>query len=185
MNELVIGAMAGCAATAPMTWAMEVMHRNLPHHERHPLPPWEIVERVAEKAVGQEPVGETEHFWLTLVAHFAYGAAAGSVFGPVAQRLALPRVLGGTAYGLVVWAGSYFGLLPALGIMRPATQHPMRRTALMIAAHLVWGSALGIFVELLENAGGLPSLGSRPQHRGGGDGEYPRRARVSDEAGTP
>ena len=55
-----------------------------------------------------------------------------------------------TLYGLAVWAGSYLGLLPALGIMSPATDHPLRRTALMIAAHLVWGSALGTFVDLLN-----------------------------------
>src|SRR5207237_6120242 len=37
MNEVMIGAAAGAAAAVPMTWAMEVMHRLLPDHERHPL----------------------------------------------------------------------------------------------------------------------------------------------------
>src|SRR5262249_36443677 len=82
-------------------------------------------------------------------------------------------VVKGTAYGLAVWAGSYLGLLPALGILSPATRHPPRRTALMIAAHVVFGSALGVFTDLLEKAGqgedGLRSLGARP--RSGGSAE--------------
>jgi len=43
----------------------------------------------------------------------------------------------------MVWGGSYLGLLPSLGILRPATDHPAQRNALMIAAHLVWGATLG------------------------------------------
>jgi hypothetical protein len=53
-------------------------------------------------------------------------------------------VLAGTLYGLVVWGASYLGLVPALGLLSPATRHPRRRNALMIAAHLVWGAALGL-----------------------------------------
>ena len=49
----------------------------------------------------------------------------------------------GVVYGLTVWAGSYLGLLPAAGILRPAAEHPPRRTALMIAAHVLWGGVLG------------------------------------------
>jgi hypothetical protein len=36
-----------------------------------------------------------------------------------------------------------------LGILRPATEHPARRNALMIGAHVVWGVALGLIVEQL------------------------------------
>lgn len=43
----------------------------------------------------------------------------------------------------MVWSGSYLGLLPALNILPPATEHPPGRNALMIAAHVVWGSVLG------------------------------------------
>lgn len=34
----------------------------------------------------------------------------------------------------------------------PATKHPARRNALMIAAHVVFGAALGLLVERLEKA---------------------------------
>jgi hypothetical protein len=57
----------------------------------------------------------------------------------------------GVALGLGVWTASYLGVLPALGILRPATEHPARRTALMIAAHVVWGSALGSTLQALDS----------------------------------
>jgi len=41
------------------------------------------------------------------------------------------------------------GMLPALGILHPATEHPARRNALMIGAHIVWGTTLGLAVEQL------------------------------------
>jgi putative membrane protein len=37
-------------------------------------------------------------------------------------------------------------MLAALGILKPATEHPPRRNALMIAAHLIWGAVLGALV---------------------------------------
>jgi hypothetical protein len=39
---------------------------------------------------------------------------------------------------------SYLGGLPALGIQRPATEHNRARRRLMIAAHVVYGAALGL-----------------------------------------
>jgi putative membrane protein len=45
---------------------------------------------------------------------------------------------------------SYLGLLPALGILRPATEHPERRNALMIVAHLIWGSITGLIVARMQ-----------------------------------
>lgn len=166
MNDLAIGAAVGVAATAPMTLAMELMHRSLPRHERHPLPPREITERVAAWAGVRHRLGESERAGLALAAHFGYGAAAGAAYAPLARGLPLPPAVEGAAYGLAVWAGSYLGLLPTLGIMSPATRHPRRRNALMIAAHLVWGAALGVVVDQLEQA----------RHTGGADDGRPRPA---------
>jgi hypothetical protein len=141
------GALAGFAATVPMTVAMELMHRYLPQEERYPLPPREITMEVAEEAGVKEELDEKERLGLTLAAHFAYGTAVGALYAPLARSLPAHPVLKGAGYGLIVWAGSYLGLLPALGILRPATEHPTRRTALMIAAHLVWGSVTGVLTE--------------------------------------
>jgi putative membrane protein len=61
--------------------------------------------------------------------------------------------LKGSLFGLIVWSGSYLGLLPGLEILSPATRHPAGRNALMIIAHIVWGSTLGVLVDSLSNEG--------------------------------
>jgi hypothetical protein len=152
LTDLLVGTLAGFVATVPMTVAMELMHRRLPAKERYPLPPREITMEIAEEAGVKEEMDEPERLGATLAAHFGYGAATGALYAPLARRAQLPPVVGGATYGLVVWAGSYLGLLPALGILRPATEHPARRNALMIAAHLVWGAVTGVLVESLEKS---------------------------------
>jgi len=145
VNTVLLGALAGLAATAPMTLAMKLMHERLPPHEQYPLPPREIAMEVAEEAGVKHELDEEERTGLTLAGHFAYGAACGAVYAPLARALEdVPPPLTGAAFGLAVWAGSYLGWLPAAGILRPATEHPPRRTALMITAHLVWGTSIAI-----------------------------------------
>jgi putative membrane protein len=55
----------------------------------------------------------------------------------------------GVIFGVVVWAGSYLGLLPLIGISESAHKEPVRMNLMMIAAHLVWGSAMALVADLL------------------------------------
>jgi uncharacterized membrane protein YagU involved in acid resistance len=148
-SALVIGALAGFAATVPMTLFMNQMHQQLPARERYPLPPSEIVEELTEQAGIDDQIDQPEHIALTLLAHFGYGAATGALYAPLADAFHLSPVVGGAAFGLGVWSVSYLGFLPALGVLRPATEHPARRNALMIGAHVVWGVSLGLIAEQL------------------------------------
>ena len=155
MNRILLGALAGLAATAPMTLAMKLMHEQLPRGERYPLPPRQVTEGVAEKAGVNEQLGEEERRAATWVSHFAYGTACGALYGALSGGRADERpVLAGVGFGLAVWAGSYLGWLPAAGIISPATEHPARRNALMIGAHVVWGATTGIVLEGLAGGGG-------------------------------
>jgi uncharacterized membrane protein YagU involved in acid resistance len=147
ISSLFTGALAGLGATIPMTLAMEVMHRSLPRHERYPLPPREITDELLAQAGLREQLDEEEHVDLSLLSHFSYGAAAGAVYGALSQRYHLSPLPGGITFGLGLWTISYLGWIPAAGILRPATQHPPRRTALMVTAHVVWGSVLGLLVD--------------------------------------
>jgi uncharacterized membrane protein YagU involved in acid resistance len=149
---LAAGAVAGFVATVPMTLFMEALHQRLPAHERYPLPPSEIVEKLTADVGAREQVDAPEHIALTLLAHFGYGAATGAVYAPLARALHPPPLLSGVTFGLAVWGASYLGLLPALGILRPATTHPARRNALMIGAHVVWGAALGLLMEQISRS---------------------------------
>ena len=155
MNRILLGALAGLAATAPMTLAMKLMHASLPRHEQYPLPPRQVTEGMAEKAGVNEHLDEEERAAATWVSHFAYGTACGALYGALSDGLdglGVPPALSGVGFGLAVWAGSYLGWLPAAGLISPATEHPPRRNALMIAAHVVWGAAAGVMLDKL--AGG-------------------------------
>jgi hypothetical protein len=125
-----LGALAGVVATAAMTAVMRRGWERLPSAERYSLPPTELMQVVSPEAASHR-VGDR-----ALAAHFAYGALCGGVLA-----LARPRqgaVSAGLA-GLAIWAGSYLGWIPTLGLLKPATKHPWRRNLLMLGTHLVWG----------------------------------------------
>lgn len=151
MRDILLGTLAGFLGTAPMTWTMKALHRQLPAHERYPLAPRLIAMRVAEKAGIKQHMDEDERRQFTMAAHFGMGTSMGALYGAVGHKLPLPAPIAGAAFGLAVWAGNYLGLLPALDLLRPATEHPPRRTGLMIAAHLVWGATTGAVLGCLTS----------------------------------
>jgi uncharacterized membrane protein YagU involved in acid resistance len=149
-SDLAMGAVSGLLATVPMTLAMEGMHAMLPEWQRYPLPPRQITEELERTASIRRDLDETEETALTLASHLAYGAGVGAVYGSIADRIPASPAMRGAAFGLGVWAVSYLALMPALGILSPATEHPRRRTALMIGAHLVWGASAGVLFDRLR-----------------------------------
>ena len=129
-SRLVIGAVAGIVGTMAMTSAMRRLHARLPRDERYPLTPREIVDSAAP-ALPDEAARD-----VTTAAHFAYGAACGALLAAAGPK---PGKSAGAAAGATIWLASYMGWIPALNLLEPATEHPARRNALMIAVHLVWG----------------------------------------------
>ncbi|WP_345451293.1 DUF1440 domain-containing protein [Deinococcus aluminii] len=155
MNPFLKAALAGCAATLPMSvWMLAAQHFLLPRRERYPLPPEQITEHAAE-AAGLDAVADSEPVLkaATVFNHFAYGAATGALYAPLRELPGSP-ILKGMGLGLGVWTGSYLGLLPATGLLSSATEHPARRNALMIAAHLIWGGCTGVLAERKGARGG-------------------------------
>jgi uncharacterized membrane protein YagU involved in acid resistance len=143
-SRLLLGGIAGFVGTMAMTAAMRRLHERLPERERYPLTPREIIDSAAEQA--DVPLTSEAAKDMTTAAHFAYGAACGSILGAVAPRIG---PAGGAAAGLGVWFGSYLGWIPAAGILKSATDHPPRRNALMISVHLVWGAATALAMREL------------------------------------
>ena len=128
-SRLLIGGIAGFVATMAMTSAMRRMHRKLPAEERYPLTPREITEQALAPPPGAAPD-------LTLAAHFAYGAGCGALLAAANPRMG--RFSGALAGG-GVWLASYMGWIPAFGLLKPATAHPLRRNLVMLGAHFAWG----------------------------------------------
>jgi hypothetical protein len=123
---------------------MRRLHARLPEEERYPLTPREIIDSTAEQV--EFPLTSEAAKDVTTAAHFAYGAACGSLIGAVAPRIG-PAA--GAAAGVGVWFGSYLGWIPAARILKPATAHPPRRNGLMITVHLVWGAATALAMREL------------------------------------
>ena len=89
----------------------------------------------------------------TLVSHFGYGAAMGVLYGALRSKISLPSPVKGVLFGLVVWAASYLGLLPLIGMLESGQREPGRRNLMMIAAHVIWGSTMGVVAEILAEKG--------------------------------
>lgn len=142
-TRLLLGGLAGCAATAVMTLSMTRMHRSLPLKFRYPLPPKEIVDAAFEVR-SQEGAKD-----LAMLGHFIYGGIAGALLASLAPRIKPAAAAGG---GIAIWAGSYLGWVPWARILTPPSRHPASRTALMIAAHAIWGAATALILAELTRA---------------------------------
>jgi uncharacterized membrane protein YagU involved in acid resistance len=156
------GALAGCLATVPMTLTMLGLHRYLPFWQRHSLPPEKITMGVARRLGLKRHLNRPQERGIVWISHFAYGTGAGTVYGPLAGKIPAPPALKGTMYGLLVWAASYLGWLPVMNLPEQADDQPAQRNVLVITAHLVWGAALGIVVDLLDQATGKRSSTETP-----------------------
>lgn len=146
INKILFGALAGIVATVPMTILMSEWHKRLPLEQKYALPPREIFDQLTEKAGINCYLSEPEKTNLSIVGHFAYGAATGAVYAPLVSLIQTPNPFNGAVYSVGIWSASYLGWLPALHLLRSAREHPAERNALMITAHIVWGVTLGFAV---------------------------------------
>jgi uncharacterized membrane protein YagU involved in acid resistance len=150
MEAITSGGVAGTVATGPMTVVMVALHRLLPPEQRYWLPPKQIAVQLLQKSGLAKYLGPNHHEAATLVGHVGYGAATGALYGLLTHRTGHAGAATGAAFGAVVWAASYLGWMPALGIVPAATREPAARNATMIASHLVWGATLGLVTRLLQ-----------------------------------
>ena len=144
--------LAGFIATFPMTIFMLLTQRYLPHGQRYDLPPEIIVKDMAQRAHIKQHMNKFQILAATLVSHFSYGATVGLLYPPLSKKLSLPTAIKGAIFGFLIWATSYLGLLPLLGLSENAPREPGRRNLMMIAAHLIWGSSLALISDTLAHS---------------------------------
>ena len=92
---------------------------------------------VLKRRAGQAPAAPAIE-----LAHWSFGAAAGSASGCCPTRSAAG--LGGPACGLAVWLGFELGVAPALGLPARQAPRPAERAAI-VADHLLYGFVLSEF----------------------------------------
>jgi hypothetical protein len=145
----VAGGIAGFLATIPMSLCMLAIHRKLPVYHRSSLPPKKLTTRIARKIGISHKLSRKEKRALSVFSHFGYGTGAGSIYGLVSNSIPATPLIKGIGFGLLVWAGSYFGFLPAINLWHTEEEHH-KRYWMMAAAHVVWGAFLGLGHEKLE-----------------------------------
>jgi putative membrane protein len=72
----------------------------------------------------------------TLV-HYAFGAAAGALYGAYVARR--PRAATGVGFGLTVWLLADEIAMPLLGLSESTLRRPLEKRLQSIAAHIVFG----------------------------------------------
>jgi uncharacterized membrane protein YagU involved in acid resistance len=143
------GAAAGLLSSVLMGIIMKLMQEQLPSSQKYHLPPREItIALMAHSGADQELQESSNITTLTTIGHLGYGSIGGVNYSLLSGYIPLPAIFKGGLFGLVVWAVSYLGWIPATGILSPVTRHPRERTLLMIAAHLVYGAATALLTEL-------------------------------------
>lgn len=110
-------------------------------------PPDKIAGTVLD-AVGIHDPDEQVQDAVAVALHFGFGIGTGALFGLLHRRLPfrIPAASHGVVFGTLVWAVSYQGWVPALGIMPPASDDRPDRPKVMLIAHLVYGALLGMMV---------------------------------------
>jgi putative membrane protein len=142
--------MAGTVGTIPMTLFMLVMHRLLPRWQQYALPPEEITREATERMQVRQHMTRPQELTAALVSHFGYGASMGLLYSVFIESWSLASVFKGILFGLFIWGGSYLGWLPAANFSVAAPEEPLRRNALMIVAHLIWGATTALVSDALK-----------------------------------
>ena len=142
-SAAVAGLSAGAVATVAMSAVMVTGNRIGLMTEQ---PPTVVTTRALRTAGVQRPTAAAS--LVAPVSHLGFGAAGGLLYA-LLRRLVpdAPGGMLGVAFGLAVWAVSYVGWIPALGILPPPGSDERGRPAVMVAAHVVYGLVLGRLVR--------------------------------------
>jgi hypothetical protein len=153
---LLAGAGAGVAATAAMS-AVMFGFQKLGLLGR--MPPRHIVEDTLARFRVLHRTSPAARKALSTVSHLGFGATQGMLYAAalesprvLRQGTATPQLRSGVPFALLVWAASYAGWLPKLGILPPPSRDRFGRPTSMIIAHAVYGAVLA---ELLRRSPGL------------------------------
>ncbi len=148
------GALSGVIATFPMSVVMLAGKRIFPKTIDN-IPPESVAKSILDKSsLNTETLEKTKLVEpIVWSSHFAYGMAAGSMY-PL-YRSILPtkvsEIKAGASYGLLVWAASYWGWLPATHVLPAPQETKASDNVTRIVSHVVWGAVLGLCFNLLRS----------------------------------
>lgn len=143
LEKLEQGITSGVLATVPMT-AVMLAAQKLGLLGK--APPAKITDHALASA--GIPATRNQRRILTAIAHAGFGAGCGALYSLLRPgRPSLGRgAIEGAAFGSAVWAASYAGWIPAVGILPPPDDDRRDRQVTMVIAHWIFGAVVGIVV---------------------------------------
>jgi len=138
VGEVLHGAGRGAVGAMAMT-GMRVLTTELGLVEQ--TPPSAVSRQRARALLRRAP--RRQRRGLVEVAHWAFGAGGGAVFGALPDAVRR-RPWAGPVYGLLVWLGFELGIAPVLGLRQAKRARPVDRLALA-ADHVLYGLVLSEF----------------------------------------
>jgi putative membrane protein len=162
---VVAGIVAGLAGTWTMSqfqalWSQQVTREHDPDTAsaggRHDARDWQeriegrnanelAAHAIAEHTIDR-PLTREELELAAPAMHYAFGAAMGALYGGLHEVSPRVRAMGGSGWGMAVWAGADGIAVPLLGLSRPKNEYPLETHAQSYAAHVVFG----VTIELVR-----------------------------------
>ena len=131
---------------APMSPATALVQTSGPGPEG---PAGLFAAKVASGLFGRDLATRTRQ-WGKAV-HLAYGSLWGLIYGILQTARTRRPVLSGASHGLLVWAFGPALLVPAMKIMPAPAKAPRGRSALSLAAHVMYGvTVAALFSRLAQ-----------------------------------
>ncbi len=84
--------------------------------------------------------------------HYTFGTLTGGLYGAAAELAPIVTVGGGLAYGASIWVVADEGVVPALGLSKPANEYPLSIHAYALASHFVYGLTTEVVRRAVRNA---------------------------------
>lgn len=158
-----LNALAGVASGLVASWVMEAAQRRIMRlggqetkrqetEAQGGLEPATVQAARRAASLARRDLPEARTAAAGEAVHYAVGAAFGLLFALGARRWRIPLLVGGALYGAGVWLLNDEALVPALGFSRRPWAYPASTHAKALAAHLIYGTATGAGLRLVQAA---------------------------------
>jgi hypothetical protein len=106
---------------------------------------------VAAKVFDRELTEKEKHIGGEL-AHYAFGATTGAVYGAASEFFPEMTIGAGIPFGAAVWLIADEIVVPALGLSKSSKEYPLSHHSVSFAAHLVYGFTTDMFRKAARQA---------------------------------
>jgi uncharacterized membrane protein YagU involved in acid resistance len=155
MEAAARGALGGAAGGAVMYVMKQVVAPKVLPQEmrREGFAPKQFVQWAETEAGHPDALTSRQEDTAAMLGHLAYSAGLGALYGVARREVdSGPAPVAGAIFGLAVWAVSFEGWMPGLGVMPATTDLPPKKRAPDIMGHVIYGVAMALVHDALERA---------------------------------